>query len=136
MKKMQLALLTGGLLLAAFIPTIARGALGEDNPYPEPPESVVTVPPRDAGDDYKSNPAEPEPEPAKDSEPLSREEKEAIYESIDPHDSPDIRVCVNSDGSGSAQFFAQAEPDAPEVQPPPGEEEVEVPKIKDKESCQ
>lgn len=129
---LAVAVLAGGFAL----PAVAFGGSQEADLYDEPPESVLTVPPRDAGKDFKDNPAPPEPEPTSDTTPLSAEEKKAIYESIDPEDSPHIRVCVNPDGSGSAQFLTPADPNAPENPLPPGEKEFDLPKIKDKESCE
>jgi hypothetical protein len=102
---------------------------------PEPDPTAKTVPPRGPGEDYKSNPARPEVVPRPNQANLSQAERQRIWESMDPTDSPNIRVCVNEDGSGAIQFIRPAEPGAETVRLPPGEREAEMEVINDKEAC-
>jgi hypothetical protein len=86
------------------------------------------------GEDYKSNPAPPEEEHAPPATPLTEEEKEKAYKSLDPTDSPNVLVCINDDGSGAVQILEPAPPDAKPA-PGPHDDPVSVEYINDKGSC-
>lgn len=121
-----------GSLLAVVIavPAVAGG----HDPYEPPPPGTVTVPARGPGEDYKSNSAEPEPIPTEPRR-LSEEEIRGIYEQIDPGDSPNVRVCVNPDGSGAVEYIYPAEPGAKAAPLPPGRELARADHINDKGRC-
>lgn len=121
------------VVAAAAIPVIASA--NPPNSYEPPPPGTVTVPPKGPGEDYKSNLATPEQRPTPPAAPISEEQRRAIFESFDPHDSPNILVCVNDDGSGQALIVEPAGPEAeaaPETEAGPRES---IPMINDKGTC-
>lgn len=120
------------LLLIVSLPALA-GSLFFQEPDPE----THTVPSRELGEDYKDDPAPPEIVIPSGTDALSAAQQEAIYKSVDPNDSPYVRVCVNDDGSGRAQFIVPPDRPSPaeEAPPPPGEAEQVMELIPDKRSC-
>ena len=122
--------------LAAVVGAIGAGsALAVGGPlFPQPDRAAKTVPPAGPGSDYKSNPAPPEivDPPAG---PLTPAQMREIWTSLDRNDSPNVRVCVNRDGSGAIQFIRPAEPDAETVRAPAGQPLAEMEVINDKGPC-
>jgi hypothetical protein len=111
-----------------------------DDPFIPPGPEVTRVVPRGPGEDYKSNPAPPEPDgTAAWGGPLTAAERQEWYETMDPGDSPDLLICINRDGSGEAVIISRvtgAEKEK-EVLPPPGTEVKKnmIPAINDKGVC-
>jgi hypothetical protein len=130
----RLAVLIGALICAGAVSSVLAVA-AEVAIFPEPEPGAVTVEPKGPGQDYKSDPAAPEVVTARAEGPLSRGEKQKIRELLDPADSPNIRVCVNDDGSGAVEFIVPAEPGAKAAPAPAGTPEAAPNHINDKGPC-
>ncbi len=130
--------LLGSLTALAEEPSSTRTY--EEDPFIPPGPEVTRVVPRGPGEDYKSNPALPEPDGTTAwGGPLTAKERQQWYEAMDPGDSPNLLICINSDGSGQAVIISRvtgAETEE-EVPPPPGTEVKRnmIPPINDKGVC-
>jgi hypothetical protein len=104
----RLLVLTIAVSLALGGMAGVRALAGGPSPFVKPPKGTLTVPSAPPGKDYKSNPAPPEPIQVFKNPPTIGE----LQKTMDPNDSPNIRICVNKDGSGAIQFITPAQPDA------------------------
>ncbi len=126
-----------GIVPALCLVALPAIAVAQQSESKRPPDAgTVTVPARGPGEDYKSNPAAPEQRPAPPAAPISEDERQAIFESIDPHDSPHVLVCVNDDGSGKALILEPAGPEAEAAPPSEAGPLQSLPAINDKGRCQ
>jgi hypothetical protein len=131
----RLAVLVGALICGVTLGSaLAIGS--EVTIFPAPDPGAVTVEPKGPGQDYKSNPAPPEVVAVPNKGSLTQAEKRTIWESMDPGDSPNVRVCVNNDGSGAIEFLTPAEPGAEAAPTPPGTPKATAKHINDKGPCQ
>jgi hypothetical protein len=131
----RLAVLVGALICAGALGS-ALAVGSEIAIFRGPDPGAVTVEPKGPGQDYKSNPATPEVVAVPDKGPLTQAEKRTIWESMDPGDSPYVRVCVNDDGSGAVEFLTPAEPGAEAAPTPAGTPKATAKHINDKGPCQ
>jgi hypothetical protein len=130
----RLVVFLGALICAGVLGSVlAVGA--EVAIFPGPDPGAVTVEPKGPGQDYKSNPASPEVVAVPSKGRLAQAEKQTIWESIDPNDSPNVRVCVNDDGSGAVEFLTPAEPGAEAAPSSKSTPEVTARHINDKGPC-